>query len=410
MTESRLLILCQLFYPELVSTGLTVTELAEALVAQGVDVEVVCGPLTLVDRHTDVPRRMTHRGIRIFRVWGTRFPKLSLIGKLVNHLTYSASVLGYLMRAPLDRPILVFTNPPFLAGACAAVSLFRRRLRFIYVVFDVYPDTGVQAGLLSKFGLITRIWHAFNRFCFTRASRIVVIGRCMEALIAGRLPENQRQKLVKIHVWSDDLGIQSGGQGPSRFREKWKLGDDFVLGYSGNLGRFHDIDTLVKAAAELKELSRLQFLFVGEGHAKGPAQQFVASHQLNRCQFHTYVPREELGELLTTFDVGLVALNLGQEGLSVPSKTYGLMAAGIPIIAVMAATSEIALTIREAGCGWVVDPGDVDGLVAVIHQAMAITKEELIMMGQKGRAYSMTHCTLGRAADMYRELISSERV
>ena len=390
----KLIILCQLFYPELISTGQTVTELAEALVAQGVDLEVVAGPPTVMDRRTKIPRRMTLNGIRIFRVWGTRFPKLSLVGKLVNHMTYTMSVFLNLMTRKIDRPVLVFTNPPFVVGACALASIFRP-IRMIYVIFDVYPDTAVQAGVLNPQSLTTRLWHRFNAFCFSRSEKIVVIGRCMERVIRARLPMASHPKLVRMHVWADEAGIQQNPTGS--YREKWGIADQFVLGYSGNLGRFHDIDTIIAAAAAVHDRSA-KFVFVGEGYSKAGAQALVAQEQLDNVQFHSYVPREDLGAVLSAFDVGLVALKKGQEGLSVPSKTFGIMAAGKPIIGIMAADSEVGLIIRETGCGWVVEPGDVAGLVLVIQTAMSLSRDELAAMGECGRRASMEKYTVGHAA------------
>lgn len=390
----KLLILCQLFYPELISTGQTVTELAEALVAQGVDLEVLAGPPTVMDRTSIIPRRMVKDGIRIFRVWGTRFPKLSLIGKLANHVTYTVSVFLNVMTRKLDCPVLVFTNPPFVVGACAVASLFRP-IRMIYVVFDVYPDTAVQAGVLSPMGLTTRIWNRFNRFCFSRSEKIVVIGRCMERVIQEQLPQSDRHKLVRMHVWADESGIQNKTN--TLYRNKWGVTDRFVLGYSGNLGRFHDIDTII-SAAKILQSQPAEFVFVGEGHAKASAQATVARDQLRNVQFHTYVPREELGAVLSAFDIGLVALKKGQEGLSVPSKTFGLMAAGKPIIGIMAADSEIGLVIQETQCGWVVEPGDVNGLVFAIQSAMALSADQLQEMGERGRRASMDRYTVAHAA------------
>jgi len=390
----KALVLCQLFYPELVSTGQTVTELAEGLVAHGVDVEVIAGPPTLIDRSSRIPRKMVKDGIRISRVWGTRFPKLNIFGKLINHLTYTVSIFVTLMTRRMDRPIIVFTNPPFVIGACAVASLFRP-IRMIYVIFDVYPDTGVQAGVLSPNGVATRFWHRFNRFCFGRSEKIVVIGRCMERVIRDRLSQKDQSKLVRMHVWADEAGIQ---RTPTEsYRDRWGIDGQLVLGYSGNLGRFHDIDTIVSAMANL-ETESIECIFVGEGYAKAAAQARVRSETIRNIQFHPYVPREDLGAVLQSFDVGLVALKRGQEGLSVPSKTFGIMAAGKPIVAIMAEDSEIALIIKETGCGWIVDPGDVNGLCNVIREARSMTQIQRQEMGAKGRQALTDHYTVGHAA------------
>ena len=123
----ELLILCQLFYPELVSTGQTLTELAEQLVADGVDVEVLCGPPTVMATNGRMPKRMIHRGIRIRRVWGTRFPKLSLVGRVLNQMTFTCSIFFHLLLHRPRRLILVLTNPPFLAVTLRVVEVLSHR-------------------------------------------------------------------------------------------------------------------------------------------------------------------------------------------------------------------------------------------------------------------------------------------
>ena len=121
--------------------------------------------------------------------------------------------------------------------------------------------------------------------------------------------------------------------------------DKITICYAGNLGRFHDLDTFMKTAQYLKNEPDIVFLFVGEGYQKKTCQAFAQSQRLTNCQFHSYVAREELGTLLSCVDVGLVSLHTGHEGLSVPSKTYGLMAAGVPILGLLPKTSEISFSI-----------------------------------------------------------------
>ncbi len=367
VASPKLLLLCQLFYPELVSTGQTLTELCEELSAMGMDIEVVCGQQTVINRGGNVPNKMQYKGILINRVWGTSFPKLNLFGRIVNQATYALSVFIYLLLDRSKRPVLVLTNPPYLAFICAFFSALVGR-RYLYLVFDVYPDTAIKLGLLKQGGFISELWNRLNSFSYKQASGIIVIGRCMQDLIKEKLGGEGCEKLSLIHVWSDDLRIGKSSDVVNPYVEKWGLEGKFVLLYSGNMGRFHDMETIMKAAKELREHSDIVFVFVGDGHKKEWAINFAESNGLENCQFHGYVPREDLPLSLSTADVGLVSLMQGQEGLSVPSKAYGLMSAGLPVVAVMSERSEIARVIREEECGFVVSPGDVSGLHKAILQ------------------------------------------
>lgn len=367
--SSELLILCQLFYPELVSTGQTLTELAEQLVSFGVDVEVLCGPPTILGREKKVPKQMEHKGIRIRRVWGTRFPKLVLAGRVMNQLSFTCSVfLHFLFRRP-KKPILVLTNPPFLAMICATLRALRMGPPYLYLVFDVYPDTAIRLGLLGEGSLLARVWDRLNLFVYQRASAVIVIGRCMKEAVSRKIRKGGlalNGRLHHIHVWCDDEAIRPALHTNNGLADRFGVKGKFVVGYFGNMGRFHDIETILGAAELLKHHKEIVFLFVGEGHKKRAAIDRARENGLENCRFHAYVKREELGCLLSLADLGLVSLLDGQEGLSVPSKTFGLMAAGVPVLAVVPDASEIARMVKEEACGIWIRPGDKETLASHI--------------------------------------------
>jgi glycosyltransferase involved in cell wall biosynthesis len=403
----KLLVLCQLFYPELVSTGQTMTELCEVLSDMGVEIQVLCGPLTVVERDKKSPKRIEHDGIHVKRVWGTRLPKLSFLGKLVNQLTYAWSVFWNLLFDRSKRPILVLTNPPFLPVFCAFLRALNLGKPYIYLVFDVYPDTPVELGVLAEGGFLARIWDWFNRLTYKHASVIVVIGRCMKAKIESKVaPGALEGKLRVIHVWSDDQLIRAARGRENPYVERWGLGGKFVVSYSGNMGRFHDMATIMEAARILDAERDVAFLLIGEGHKKGWCRDFAVQHGLKGCQFHTYVPREDLGFSLTLGDIGLVSLAKGQEGLSVPSKAFGLLSAGVPVAALMSEEGEIARIVREEGCGVVVAQGDSQGLAQQILELRADATRLEEMSRNANRAIDEKY-NLRAAAEQYFGIIES---
>ncbi len=403
MARNELLIICQLFYPELVSTGQTMTELAEALAEKGVDVEVWAGQPTIHRELGKLARRMEHAGIRIRRLRGTRFPKLNTAGRVVNQLTFAGSVMARVALQRPRKPLLVLTNPPFLAPILA-VNRVLGGAPYAYLVFDVYPDTAVNLDVLEEGSAVARLWELTNKVSYRFASRTIFIGRCMEDIVRPRLPRKARDRSVIIPVWADDPAISATtGEGP--FLDRWDLRGKFVVGYSGNMGRFHDMETLMAAARRLRDREDIQFLLVGEGFKKEYCQEYAQEHGLPNVRFETYVPREELGHLLHTFDVGLVSLLEGQEGLSVPSKTFGLLAAGTPVLGVMSPRSEIARILTERECGRCLRPGDVDGLVDAIVE---LKEDEKLAakFSRNGRSAVQETYGLRAVADRYVELLA----
>jgi glycosyltransferase involved in cell wall biosynthesis len=269
--RSQVLILCQLFYPELVSTGQTLTELAEQLVADGTDVEVVCGPPTVLGRRKKPPKHLEYRGIHIRRIWGTRFPKLSLVGRVINQITFTCSAFLYLLFHRSTRPILVLTNPPFLAICCAILRVVHLAPPYLYLIFDVYPDTAVHLGLLREESLLVRLWDRMNVVVCRHASAIIVIGRCMKEVVTRKLHQAGLEvdgKLRYIPVWCDDTTIASASLSRNGIAKQFGVDGKFVVGYFGNMGRFHDMETIMGAAEMLRDDTGIVFLFVGEGHKK----------------------------------------------------------------------------------------------------------------------------------------------
>ncbi len=408
--KPNLLVLCQLFYPELVSTGQTLTELCEELVRCGVDVKVVCAPPTILRKNSKIPKYIEHKGIKIRRVWGTRFPKLNLAGRIINQMTFTVSVFFYLLFDFSKRPILVLTNPPFLSVTCALLKSLRIGKPYIYLIFDVYPDTAIHLGVLKKNGFVSKVWDKLNSFVFKHSASIIVIGKCMKNVITNKMKTcglKMEHKIHSIHVWSDDEAIGLAHDKPNPFLEKWNLNGKLVVGYFGNMGRFHDMETIMEAANILNinnTEKNILFLFVGEGHKKQYVMDYANKQNLKNCQFHSYVDRQDLGLALSSADIGFVSLAKGQEGLSVPSKTFAMMAAGLPVVAVMSPSSEIAGILLEEKCGLVTNPGDPKALADVIL-SFYNTRQKLELMGINARQAIDQKYNLHSAVRSYYHLI-----
>ena len=217
---------------------------------------------------------------------------------------------------------------------------------------------------------MARVWDWWNEKILRRASSVVVLGREMENLILkkGRGRSSLAAKIRVIHVWSDDRRIAPVEKKENPLRQRWNLEGKFVISYSGNMGRFHDMETIMETARELADIDDMCFLFIGEGQKKKWMEGYSERWNLTNCRFRTYVPRRELGISLACADVGLVSLMPGQAGLSEPSKTFGILAAGVPVIAVVPPQSEIVRIIREYDCGIIVEPNDVKGLTKAVKR------------------------------------------
>ena len=381
--QKDIYVFCQLFYPELISSGQTVTELCESLARHGKKITVYCAQPTIL-KSKKVDTTITYKTITIKRLASTRFSKLNTIGKLINHITFSFSCIFKCLSLPRDAQLLVFTNPPILPIIIRMIHEFKQ-LNYILVLFDLYPQTLVSANILKSTSWLTLIYSKLINSAYQHARKLVSIGRCMKTVVDQQL--TQKSNSIYIPIWADNHDIQHSKK-TNHFRSMWDLKNKFIVGYSGNLARFHPIETLLEAAKKLLHEDQIVFLFVGEGAKKKWAQEYCAKHNLTNCIFKPYVKREELAQLLSTFDCGLVGLLKENTGFSVPSKTMGLLSAGVPVLACMSPHCEVSLILNQYNCGIQSNPSDSDTLAENIMYFFQYPDKRLKYAKQAKVAYN----------------------
>lgn len=377
---SSITILSQFFYPDTASTSQLLTELAVDLERDGLEVSAYTGQPSY-HRRKKCPGKETYRGVRIYRLFSTQFSKDHLPGRLLNGLTFSATVLARLLFSRRRHVLLVTTNPPFIPWVAWLIQLLRR-YKYIVLVHDIYPDVAVRLGYMGEGSLVARVWKWLNRRAYGRASAMIVLGEQMRRVI-----ENSSAQLPPVHVihnWADGSQIRPVAKKLNPFVKRHGLEGKLVVLYSGNLGQAHELETLVEAAERLKDLHELVILFIGQGARKAKLMSIVAERHLGNVLFLPPVPYEELPYSLTAGDVGVVTLERGVEGLCEPSKLYGYLAAGLAILALVGENSEVAAIVKKHRCGYRLDQGDVDGFVEMMRHWL-VNREELEEMKWRAR-------------------------
>jgi glycosyltransferase involved in cell wall biosynthesis len=222
-------------------------------------------------------------------------------------------------------------------------------------------------------------------------SRDMLAGALENADVAGTPLEAEcRARTHIIHVWSDDRMIEPKAKEESSEAKRLGVVDRFVVQYSGNHGRFHDIETLLEIARLLREESGIVFQFIGEGQKKSLVSKFKQQHRLENVFESSYCAKELLGESLAMSDLGVVAQMPGQERVCYPSKLLGIMAAGRPAFAICVPTCEMARMIEEHSLGFVIQNGDAGRGAELIRQAARDTTA-VAAMGCNARQYLQDH-------------------
>ena len=374
-----MLFLNRSFWPDREATGQFLTELCDDL-SRDHEVTIVAGPVYRGERDGRSGFRLWSRhrrgNVSIIRTWGTRLPKSNLAGRLINLGTYC--LLAAIVAFRLERPdvIVAETDPPLL-GALAAILKRHWRCRLVYNVRDLYPDIAhVNGGVRSPFllGLLRRA----NDFAYQRADLIVTLGRDMADRIVGK--GVSADKVTVVPDWADCSRIRPVEK--NRFRSSF--GDKFVVMYSGNLGLSQQLETVLEAADRLRDDSRIMFAMIGEGARKKWLQERASAIGLANVRFLPHQPLESLAESLSAPDLHLIPLASGAAGCLVPSKIYGILAAGRPFIAMMEDNAEVAQIACRERVGYVVRPGDANALAGTIREAVD-APEHLREMGARAR-------------------------
>jgi glycosyltransferase involved in cell wall biosynthesis len=392
--------MCQHFYPEMISTGIHMTELAVALTRRGWRVRAVCAQpsLLLSEANLAVPRAMTHEGITITRV-GTIGSHSGLAGRALLALSFVlTSVVCALRLRHGARGIVLTTNPPFLGLGAWALSRLGV-LPYVLIVYDVYPEIASRLGVLKEGSLMERLWQGATRTVLNEAAAVVVIGRDMERIIAAKVRPRQRGRLRLIPNWSDADAVAPVPRERNTFVAEHQLGNRFVVQYAGRMGRTHNLEPLVGAAALLRDLP-IVFQLIGDGTRRAALVTWCRQRGLTNVSFLPYQPMERLAEMLSAADLSVVCLESRFTGLSVPSKTYGAMAAGRAILGFLEPDSEIGRTIIERDCGVVLPDPTANAVARLVTELMA-DRPRLARMGANGRAAYLQDFTLSRAAERY---------
>ena len=398
----RILVVNQYFHPDRSATSQLLTELCEDL-SEHHDVTVVCGRPS----YSPTERRASsgfmaeerYGRVRILRMWSTTFPRTIMAGRLTNYATYVASSVIGAMRAARPDVVLTMTDPPIVAAAAAAAAT-TRGVPFVYVHQDLFPDVGVVLDKIHN-GTLVRLLSALNRMLCHRAARVVAIGRDMERKLVAM--GTDPAKIEVIPNWADGSAIRPL-KGPSRLRSDRGWGHRFVVMHSGNVGLSQDLGTLLAAADLLRHESDIVFAIVGEGASKSALQVESGRRRLQNVEFLPYQPKECLADSLGAADVHIVGLRRGLAGCIVPSKVYGILAAGRPFIASVEPGSEPALIAEEYDCGIRVDPGDPRALADSIVQMKESGGRE---MGENGRRALVDRFDRPITTRAYRELLES---
>ena len=401
-TSPHVVFVNRFYAPDLSATSQMLSGIAPELAANGFSVTVVTSRQRYDDASAHLPRQETVSGVRVVRIYSTRFGRQHLVGRAVDYLSFYASTFFAL--CGLLRPgslVVAKTDPPLIALVCGPAA-WLRGARVVNWLQDVFPEVAVVLGPGGLPRWLLAILARMRDTSCRHAAANVVLGERMRAFMQSRGVPASRLRIVPN--WADEQRIGPAPALEANLRRAIGWADRCVVAYCGNLGRAHDYETLLAAAALLRDEPRIGFLMVGGGAGMVRLEAAVRSQGLEAVRFLPYQPEDALGDLLATADVHLVCLKPEMEGLVLPSKLYGILAAGRPAIFWGDPGGDVATELIAVRAGIAVAAGDAPALAAAIRKLATepATRDEL---GANARRAFAAKYTRAHAAAAWRELL-----
>ncbi|MDX2306634.1 MAG: glycosyltransferase family 4 protein [Hyphomicrobium sp.] len=410
----KLIFVNRYFHPDLSATSQKLSELAFALAAEGHDVHIVTSRQEYERPHARLAARDEIAGVKVWRCWSTRFGRSALVGRAVDYATFYLTSAVMLLRLARRWDVVVAkTDPPMLSVLAAPIARLKGAV-LVNWLQDIFPEVATELGMSRS--RVSRVFFGFLRGLrnrsLLRARTNVVLGERMADVVAGLGVTPARIRIIPN--WGDGRFVRPIAAERNALRTEWGLAQTFVVGYSGNLGRAHDISTFVEAisliegrAGAASDVTQrpIAWVFIGGGALVERLRSEVEQRGLTSVTFRPYQPRERLAESLSVPDVHLISLRPELEGLIVPSKYYGIAAAGRPAIFIGDPDGEIARLLDRTGTGFSVPEGDAGRLVDVIRQ-LAREPDMSGAMGTRARAAFLAHYDLPQAVAAWTALLS----
>ena len=316
--------------------------------------------------------------VKIVRVGSTDYPRTQMRRRVLNYLTYVALSVPRALFVPCDI-VLAMTDPPFEGIVGAFVALLKGK-PYVYNIRDLYPDMAVGGSIIHP-GLLARVWETLHRWSLRRATRVIALGNDMRARIILKGVSPERVAVVRDGTDIPESGAPRTETDPQVVRAI-RADFKFVLLHAGNLGFYGAWETLVGAARELAS-EGIGLVFVGDGAQRGQIEASAAD--CTNVRFLPFFPADKIPSVLAAADAHVVTIRRGLEGVIVPSKMYGILAAGKPILAIAPPETDVASIGGRRGFAVSADPDDASLVASAVRQIFR-NAETLRTMGEAARA------------------------
>lgn len=336
------------FYPDYSATSQLLTDLAFHLAEQGSNVIIITSRQLIDNPQAYLKKIEIANGVCIKRITTTYFGRTNLLGRAIDYCSFYVSAFIELWRVTKKDDVIVAKTDPPLISIVAAIVVRLRGAALINWLQDLFPEVAISLDI-KMIRFLSPILFPLRNYSIQLARTNIVLGERMAELVKQQTAG--RANTIIIHNWSDGQIVHPISHNRNPLRQEWGLEGKFVVGYSGNMGRAHEFDTIIGAIERLKSVPNLIFLFIGAGAQQEAIKQQAIDRNLRNIIFKPYQSRERLAKSLSCADVHLISLIPELEGMIVPSKFYGIAAAGRATLFIGDSDGEIVRIITRNKCG-----------------------------------------------------------
>lgn len=391
--QSELIVVTEHFYPSTGATAQLVSDLVDELSTHFTTTVLTSTPSASIE----------HEKYTVIRLCDYSSSSPNVLKKtLAGFVFLLKSSVWILFHSTHSPRLLIVSNPPFV-GIIGLLARITKSSRYVYLLQDIFPRSAVLTGVLPARGPLTRFWTSFMSIVLSSSSHIVVLNQLMKdrCIKDFSLP---RSKIVTIDNWAVECAPQISKH-DNPIARLWGTESIFTVQYSGNFGRLHDMLTILEASRILRN-ERIKFTFIGDGAKRSHIIRYKHFYQLENISVYPYQSRANLRYSLGSCDVSVISMIPGSEDTVAPSKFYGIIASGKPVLLIAHKNSDMAQHISSANCGRVVAPGDPEHLADVIRE-LAYDQDTLNQLGQNALTLYREHFGHYSSSQKYIKLLKS---
>lgn len=401
---TRLKIINQFFPPDYAATGQLIEELANQIKEEIGDVEVFTSQPSYAFDREDAPRWEHHEFLTIRRSESARLWQTRIRGKALSGLIFFVRAALHLLRSRRRRELVLLTTaPPFLPVLGYLVSRLCK-ISYVCLLYDLYPDIAVELDVIPRQHWIAKLWDYLNILTWKKAKAIIVLSSTMKNRIVEKYPA-AASKTIVIPSWANTEQIKPIPKSQNWFAKEYGLVKPFTVLYSGNMGRCHDMETLLNAIIILRD-TPIQFVFIGNGDKRQYVQSRLEEFAPINCLFLPYQSRENLPFSLTACDVSIISISEEMEGFIAPSKLYSALAAGSAVAVICPTHSYLNDVVTNAKCGATFRNGE-DRKLAAYLEKLSKNPELVEKLGHSGREYCLENYSREVVAKEYLKVFKS---